>query len=118
MPVVPSDLATQWSTQFETLFQAEYNQQQAVTEAEFGPLMMDLTLPDHQGNTVQLDWLGAAPQMQRWTDEKKAAGLGKHAWSVSVERFQASIEVDLDAFRDARMNPYEPRIREMSQNGA
>lgn len=118
MPVMPSDLATGWSTLFETLFQAEYNQTIAVERARLDPLVMEIPLGDNMGNTVQLDWLGAAPQMQQWVDEKVAAGLGKYAWSAVVRNYQASIEVDLNAFSDARTNPYEPRLREMSQNAA
>lgn len=118
MAVTPGDLVTQHSTNFQTLFQTGYNQEVAVVEATLSPLIMDIPLDDNQGNTVQLDWLGAAPQMERWVDEKKAAGIGNNAWSARVERFHASMEVDLDAFRDARFNQYEIRLREMTQNAA
>jgi phage major head subunit gpT-like protein len=118
MAVVPGDLATQWSTLFETLFLQEFNTTLAVERARLDALVMEIPLGDHMGNQVQLDWLGAAPQMQAWVDEKKAAGLGKFSWAITVNRYQASMEVDLDAFRDARFNMYEYRLREMAQNGA
>lgn len=118
MPVVPSDLVTQWSTDFLTLFLAEYNQTQAVDDATLNQLITEIPMGDHQGNTVQLDWLGAAPQMRQWKDEKQAQGLLEHNFSAKVLPYEASIEVDLNALRDARFNPYEARIREMAQNGA
>src|SRR4051812_42680173 len=102
--MVPSDLAQQWSTNFETLFLTEYSQQVAVEEARMAPLILEIPLGDNMGTTVQLDWLGAAPQMRQWTDEKRAQGLGKQSWSATVNRYEASIDVDLDAFHDARFN--------------
>lgn len=116
--IVPSDLATQWSTNYQTLFLTEFNQSVAVDAGSLNPITLEIPLPDFQGTTVQLDWLGAAPQMAQWTDEKKALGLSKYAWSATVLNYQASIEVDLNAMMDARFNPYEARIREMAQNAA
>lgn len=116
MAITPSDLTVQWSTNFQTLFLTEFNQTVAVDRATLANITMEIPLPDHRGNKIQLDWLGAAPQMAEWTDEKKALGLGKHEWSATVKSYQASIEVDLNAINDAMMNPYEPRIREMAQN--
>jgi phage major head subunit gpT-like protein len=118
MAVVPSDLVTQWSTLFETLFLQEYNQTIAVEQARLAALIMELPLGDQMGNRVQLDWLGAAPQMREWVDEKRAIGLGNFAWSIVVKRYEASMDVDLDALRDAKFNPYEARLREMSANAA
>ncbi|MFN3652219.1 MAG: Mu-like prophage major head subunit gpT family protein [Armatimonadota bacterium] len=118
MSVVSSDMAQQWSTRFETLHLVEYNSAIAVARQQLDPLLLPITLEDHQGDEITLDWLGAAPQMRRWVDEKRAQGLNKNSWKVKVENFEASIEVDLNAFNDARMNPYELRIREMSRNAA
>lgn len=117
MAITPGDLATQWSTLFETLFLEEYNRTVAVERSRLEPLVMEIALGDHMGNQVQLDWLGAAPQLRAWVDEKQAAGLARRSWAIAVRRFQASIEVDLDAFRDARFGLYEFRLREMAQNG-
>lgn len=118
MPVTPSDLAQQWSTRFETLYQTEYNQSIAVAEEQMRPLINPIPLNDNEGNQVQLDWLGAAPQMRTWLDEKRPQGLNKYAYSVVVSRYEASVEVDMDAFRDARFNVYDLRIREMARNAA
>jgi phage major head subunit gpT-like protein len=118
MAIVGSDLAVQWSTRYETLWLTEYNSSIAVDGATLAQLAMELPLGDNQGNTVQLDWLGAAPQMREWVDEKRALGLNKNSWSVVVKRYEASIEIDLDALRDARGNVYEPRIREMASNAS
>lgn len=118
MPIVPSDLPLQWSTRFETLFLSEYNQSVAVAKKELQPLYIDMPMNDHEGNTVTMDWLGAAPQLEKWVDEKKLRGLNKQEWTVKVLDYDASIGIDLRTFRDARGNVYEPRIREMAQNGS
>lgn len=115
--IVPVDLAVQWSTQYSTLFGSQFNQSVAVIDAQMSPIIMPMDLGDHQGNKVTLDWLGASPQMRRWVDEKRAIGLAKYTIDVVVERFEATVEIDLDALRDARGNIYEPRIREIAQNG-
>jgi phage major head subunit gpT-like protein len=118
MAIVGSDLVTQWSTLFETLFLNEFNQSVAVERARLDPLTMEIPLADGMGNQVQLDWLGASPQMREWVDEKRAMGLNKYSWSITPKRYEASIEVDLDAFRDARFYVYEPRLKEMAQNAS
>jgi phage major head subunit gpT-like protein len=116
--IVPADLATGWSTRFDTLFRDQFNQSVAVMEAQMSPLIMPMELGDFQGNKVTLDWLGASPQMRKWVDEKRAIGLSRYAIDVVVERFEATVELDLDALRDGRGNIYEPRIREIAQNGS
>jgi phage major head subunit gpT-like protein len=116
--IVPSDLATGWSTRFDTLFQMQFNQSVAVIDTQMNPLIMPMELGDFQGNKITLDWLGASPQMRPWTDEKRAIGLGKYSIDVVVSRYEATVEIDLDALRDGRGNIYEPRIREIAQNGS
>lgn len=116
MAIVPSDMPVQWSTDFETLFLAQYNTTIAVEKARIDPLLMELTLGDHRGNKVTLDWLGAAPQMRKWVDEKRRSGLSNYTWDVLVADYEASIGIDINAMVDAIENPYERRIQEMAQN--
>jgi phage major head subunit gpT-like protein len=118
MPVAPSDLVTGWSVEFETLFLAEYNGAVAVPDSVLDGLVLEETIPDFSGNKITYDWLGAAPQMREWLAEKRAQGLLKQTWDVVVKRFEASIDVDIDALRDGRGNPYGMRIREMARNAA
>jgi phage major head subunit gpT-like protein len=118
MAVVPTDLALGWSTQFDTLFQEQYNQSIAVLLSDVNRLLMDMELGDFQGNRVTLDWLGAAPQMRQWVDEKRAIGLNKYETTVVVNRYEATVEIDLDTLRDGKGNVYVPRIREIAANGA
>lgn len=116
--IVPADLATGWSTRFDTLFREQYNQSVAVMDQQMNPLIMPMELGDFQGNKVTLDWLGASPQMRAWVDEKRAQGLGKYTIDVVVARYEATIEIDLDALKDGRGDVYTPRIREIAQNGS
>lgn len=118
MPVVSSDIASYWSTTFEVWFQATFNPSQGVEAARFNQLVMDLDLPNFGGNRINLNWLGAAPQLQEWVDEKKAHGLNRYEWEILVKRWEATIEVDLDAIADARGNVYEFRMREMGLNAS
>lgn len=115
--IVPADLATGWSTKFETLFRTQFNQSVAVIDAQMNPLIMPMELGDFQGNKITLDWLGASPQMRAWADEKRAIGLGKYSIDVVVNRYEATVEIDLDALKDGRGDIYTPRIREIAQNG-
>lgn len=117
MPITPSDLATAWSTRYETLFQAAFSQSIAITRAELGRILMELPLGDYQGDRVDLNWLGAAPQMRVWTAEKRALGLSKYNWTATVANYEASVEIDMNTFMDSRGNVYEPRFQEMGQNG-
>lgn len=116
MPLVISDLAAALSTRYEVLFQASYNDGVAVDREMLSRIAMPVELGDFQGNRIDLNWLGAAPQMREWADEKRAAGLNRFSLSVEMRRYEASIEIDLDAFRDARYNVYDSRIREMARN--
>jgi len=116
MAVVMGDLAAALSTRYEVLFQDSYNESVAVDRETLARIAMPVEVMDFQGNRLDLNWLGAAPQMREWVDEKRAVGLNDFNLSVEIRRYEASIEIDLDAFRDARFNVYDARIREMAQN--
>lgn len=116
--IVSSDLAVQWSVNYQTLFREQYNPAINVERAMLSPILMAIELPDFQGDTMTLDWLGAAPQMRKWVDEKRAVGLGKQTITVKVEDYEATVEIHLNTLRDARGNIYFPRIREMADNAA
>ena len=118
MAITTSDLLAGLSTRYEVLFRDEYNQTLAVDRAKVEPLLMRMDQPDFQGNKISLNWLGAAPQMREWVDERRAVGLNDFTYEVTIGRYEATIEIDLDALRDGRQDIYTPRIREMSQNAA
>lgn len=118
MAITISDLISGLSTNYEVIFRNEYNQTVAVDRAKIEPLLMRMDLPDFQGNKISLNWLGAAPQMREWADERRAIGLGDYSYEVTIARYEATIEIDIDALRDGRQDIYTPRIREMSQNAA
>jgi phage major head subunit gpT-like protein len=118
MPVVASDIASYWSTQFEVWFAGSFNTSQGVEADRFNRLIMDVDIPNFAGNRLNLNWLGAAPQLREWVDEKQARGLSRYEWEILVKRWEATIEVDLDVLADARGNVYEFRMREMAQNAS
>ncbi|MBM3457335.1 MAG: hypothetical protein FJX77_02200 [Armatimonadetes bacterium] len=118
MATVLGDLATGWSTAYRTVHEESYNTAIAVQMAQLSGLLTEIDLADHQGTTVTLDWLGAAPQMQTWVAEKKTRGFNRQTWSANVQNYSASTRIDLNVLRDARGNVYGGRIREMSENAA
>jgi phage major head subunit gpT-like protein len=118
MAITQGDLVAGWSTLYQTLFEQDYNKLVAVEQAQLNPLIMEIPLDDNMGNTVTLDWLGAAPQMQQWADEIREQGLGKNEWTVKPLRYEASVAIDIDVLRDARGNIYVPRLQEMTANAA
>src|SRR5690348_2407977 len=97
MAVVLSDLLAGLSTNYEVIFREEYNRTVAVERAKLEGLLMRMNLPDYQGKTISLNWLGAAPQMRAWVDERRAIGLNDFTYDVEVARYEATIEIDLDA---------------------
>jgi phage major head subunit gpT-like protein len=118
MAITPNDLLVQESTRFEFLFTNEYNTSVAVQDHKLNPIVQDMTLGNNAGNKIELSWLGAAPQVREWVDEKRPQGINKFDWAVYVKRFEASIEVDIDAIKDGIGNQYDSRIQEMAQNAS
>lgn len=116
--IAPTDLAAKISTNYEVLFRAAYNDAIAVKKAQFSGLVMELDLPDFQGNKFNLNWLGASPQIQRWVAEKRAQELNKFEWDITVVDWEATVRINLNALKDARWNIYEPRIKGMARNAA
>lgn len=116
MALVASDLPATISTAYDLLFQTEYNKTVAVAEEKFRPLVLEVNIGDNQGDKVNLSWLGGAPQLKPWLDEKEAQGLARYSWDLTVRRWEATIEVDLDFIKDSRWDQYMPRILEMSDN--
>lgn len=116
MAVVISDLVAALTTRYEVLFRDSLNESVNIDKATLSRIVMDIDMGDFQGKTLDLNWLGAAPQMREWVDEKRAQGLNDFNLSVEIKRYEASVEIDLDTFKDARSNIYDPRIQEMAQN--
>ncbi|HPW22173.1 MAG TPA: Mu-like prophage major head subunit gpT family protein [Vicinamibacterales bacterium] len=115
---VTADEAQAVSTQYEAWFLDTYNAAVAVPASAYGNLILPLTLENFQGNRISLNWLGAAPQLREWVDEKRPVGISENDWEIVVARWEASIEVDLDALNDGQWRRYEPRIREMTANAS
>lgn len=118
MAITPGDLATQWSTEFETLYLQEYNTAIVITEQQLAPIVENIELPDFSGKTIQMDWLGAAPQLRDWVDERRAREVNKYSWSVTPGDKEATMEIDMNTLVDAKSNPYARVFREMMQNAA
>jgi len=94
-------------------FREAYN---TYTGPDYGRLSMPFSLGDNQGDRIELNWLGAAPQLQEHKGEKRPKGLNASNLSLVVRDFEATIKIHKNALKDGKWNLYEPRIREMAQN--
>ncbi len=56
------------------------------------------------------NWLGSHPRMREWTDERKPAGTTTNNFVIRARDWEASIEVDRDAFLFDKLNLIKPRV--------
>src|SRR5690349_16556787 len=112
------DVGTDWSvaavfTQYDTWFDSAYN---SFMGLDYSRLFMDHELGNNEGDRIDLNWLGAAPQMREWIDEKRPRAFNKHNHVVIAADFEATLEVDRNAISDGKWRQYERGIREMGNN--
>lgn len=64
------------------------------------------------------NWLGNAPAMREWTDERVPGALRTHEYEIANRKFEATIEVDRETFEDDRLSQVKPRIEELAVRAA
>ena len=112
------DVSSDWSiaaafTEYDVAFWDSYN---SFMGLDLSRLFMDQALGDNQGDRIDTNWLGAAPQMREWEDEKRPKAFNNHNHMVIAKDFEATVEIDRNAFKDGKWRQYEARIREMADN--
>jgi phage major head subunit gpT-like protein len=112
------DVSTDWSvgaayTQYDAWFEKGFND---FMGPDLSRLFMEQSLGDNQGDRVDLNWLGAAPQLREWKDEKRPVGFNNFNHTVIAGDFESTVEIDKNAFADGKWRQYEARILEMGSN--
>lgn len=116
--ITGSDIGAAVSTIFEAWFVESFNDTVVATEQQVGSLVQVIDVADHEGDRVQVDWLGAVPGLREWIDEKRAQQLNRYNWTVRVKDWESTVRIRLNTLRDAKFAIYEPRIRAMAVNAA
>jgi phage major head subunit gpT-like protein len=76
------------------------------------------TVVESTADKESYNWLGAAPGMRQWVDERVPGALRTHAYDVENRKYEATIEVDRETFEDDRLGQIKPRIEELAVRAA
>jgi len=60
-------------------------------------------------------WLGTAPALREWTDERIPKGLVDHAYTIVNKDWEASLSIDRNAFEDDQTGSLAMRVRDMGE---
>ena len=59
-------------------------------------------------------WLGTAPVMSEWVDERSAQGLLDHDYTIVNNHYEATLSVDKDSLEDDQTNQLDTRVSDMA----
>ncbi len=76
------------------------------------------TVVESASDKESYNWLGAAPAMRQWIDERVPGALRTHAYDVENRKYEATIEIDRETFEDDRLGQIKPRIEELAVRAA
>ncbi|MDA2916453.1 Mu-like prophage major head subunit gpT family protein [Nitrospinae bacterium AH_259_B05_G02_I21] len=60
-------------------------------------------------------WLGSAPTMREWEDERVPKGLLDHDYTIKNKDWESTIAVDRNAFKDDQIGAVQIRIRDLAE---
>lgn len=58
-------------------------------------------------------WLGTAPAMREWVDERQPAGLLDHDYTIKNKKYEASIAIDTDTLEDDQTGQINIRVQDL-----
>lgn len=64
--------------------------------------------------TEEYGWLGEAPQLQEWMDERAPKGLAEKGFTLKNKDYESSIEVDRNALDDDQYGQVNIRVQGMA----
>lgn len=108
--ITPQFLAAVF-TNFVAAFQTAFLQSQVGV-----PDFFDETQSDTEAESY--NWLGSAPRMREWTDERKAVSATSKNFQVRNLDWEASFEVDRNTFEDDKLNLIKPLINGLAHEAA
>lgn len=108
MPLVKSDIPNLLEAGLKAVFFEEYDR--AVSDCERIATMVPST-----ADTETYAWLGSAPSMREFKDERLPAGLLEHSYSIKNKTWEASIAVERAALEDERYGQIKLRVQGLSR---
>ncbi len=67
------------------------------------------------GPSEKYGWLGQAPGMREWTDERIPKGLIEHEYTIVNRHYEATIAVDRDSLADDQTGQIMLRVRDLAR---
>lgn len=114
MAVVSSDLLAGLLTNFQALFQEDFDA--ARNNAPWRAVATEVT---SKAKTESYNWLGTAPQMLDVTHQDvQVEGLFSYNFSIDNLEYVAAIEVERNEIEDDRLHLVAPRIRQLAEEAA
>lgn len=111
MVVVNSDFLAAFLTNVRAIFGTSL----ADFDKELGLYALVSSAIQSDTDTEQYGWMGEAPRMSLWTDERKVFGLGKFNYAIQNLHFEATIGVNRDTFEDDKYGMISPRIKGLAR---
>jgi len=73
------------------------------------------TLVDSNAASENYGWLGTAPTMREWTDERVPKGLIEYEYSITNKHWENSIGVDRDDLADDQYGQINIRVQDLAE---
>ncbi|MFQ5894104.1 MAG: Mu-like prophage major head subunit gpT family protein, partial [Nitrospinota bacterium] len=73
------------------------------------------TQVDSTGPEEKYGWLGSAPAMREWEDERIPKGLLDHDYTIKNKDWEATIGVDRNAFKDDQLGAIRLRVQDLAE---
>lgn len=68
-----------------------------------------------EGADEEYGWLGQAPMMKEWTDERQYKALREYSYKLTNKDFEATLAIDRNTFDDDRIGSVQPRIADLAR---
>jgi phage major head subunit gpT-like protein len=109
--LVTRDFLAATYTGFKSLFDKSF--------ATANPVYPQIATVVESGTDKQnYNWLGAAPALREWVDERVPGALRTHSYEVANRKYEASVEIDRETFEDDQLGQVKPRIEELAVRAA
>lgn len=60
-------------------------------------------------------WLGKFPKLQKWIGDRQLKSMKEHAYTITNEKFESTVEVERDDIDDDEVGIYSPLFEEMGR---
>lgn len=84
----------------------------AENPADVMPFIMET---GSDGPDEEYGWLGQAPSLTEWTDERKLKALSDFEYKIPNKDYEATLQVDRNSLKDDRMGAVQVRINDLAR---